>query len=362
MPYDHSNRAFVQAFMAKRILTFDDAIPILSAILTGYPPRNPPPKKQIPLRKLTPNAAKQPNNPFPSITFQLFQAYIHTANTALSPYDFQIKSVPSQTGQSPRETYYILTNTTSDDLMQLATTHSAEDIAFFRRLLDTMFETNNTLRMELCAVKGMDAIRLHKPRPGDLPFTQTQQPDPSQPAPATQQQSTGAGLTMKEAELALSTFVSEGWLDLSPAGFYSLTPRALAELHRYLIDTYNSPDEPYERIKTCHGCKELLTVGQRCEKSDCPIRLHDPCAEGLFRVNREKKCPGCGGRWTCEKFVGERAAKGVRPRVSATGSGRGSGSRRVSGQSVVSQLAGPSRRVQRRQEEGGDEDGLMETE
>ena len=35
MVYDDSNRAFLQAFMARRILTFDEAKPILSTILSG---------------------------------------------------------------------------------------------------------------------------------------------------------------------------------------------------------------------------------------------------------------------------------------------------------------------------------------
>ena len=266
----------------------------------------------------------------------MLQSFLTAANTALSPFDFTIRTLPSQTTPAapgaPRTTYYVLTNITSDSLVQVATTHSAEEIAFFRRLLDCMFETNNTPRLELCAVRSMDAVKLHKPRPGDLLLL----PLPSQlesggggggggsdpdagPSSSTQQAATQqattstAGLSMKEAELALRAFVTEGWLELSPTGWYTLSPRSIAELQQYLLDTYNIPDEegvPIDRVKSCHGCKELLTIGQRCENLDCPIRLHDACTEGFFRMSRQRKCPSCGGDWEGNKFVGERAAKG----------------------------------------------------
>lgn len=35
-PYNNSNRAFLQAFIARSVLTFDEAKPILAAILTVH--------------------------------------------------------------------------------------------------------------------------------------------------------------------------------------------------------------------------------------------------------------------------------------------------------------------------------------
>ncbi|KAF8477154.1 Nse1 non-SMC component of SMC5-6 complex-domain-containing protein [Kalaharituber pfeilii] len=325
MAYTDANRAFIQAFMAHRVLTFEDAKPILTAILS----------------------ASSPNSQHRAVTPQTLQTFITAANTALSPYDFQIRSIPSQTGPAPRTTYHILTNTTSDELLQLATTHSAEEIAFFKRLLDAMFETNNTPRMELCAVRSMEAVRLHKPpalRPGDG---------------STQPTQTSTGLSMKEAESALRAFVEEGWLDSSPEGYYTLSVRALAELSRYLVDTYNAdadpdvPDsEPVERIKSCYGCKELLTVGLRCPNMECGVRLHDACAEGLFRSNRAPKCLVCGGEWAGRCYVGERAVKAGRMRAGEQESrtiGRGSA---VAGPSLGGQA---SRRGQGEMEEEEEE-------
>jgi hypothetical protein len=102
-------------------------------------------------------------------------------------------------------------NTASDPLIQVATLHSADEIAFFKRLLDAMFETNNTLAAEVLAVKSTDALHLHKnPRPDAARATQVE--DGDAPAPV---QISGPGLSMKEAEEALDDFVQEGWLQKS---------------------------------------------------------------------------------------------------------------------------------------------------
>ncbi|KAF8427792.1 putative DNA repair protein Nse1 [Tirmania nivea] len=299
-----ANKAFIQAFLARRILTLEEAQPILAAILTASGHQN------------------------PTVSQNTLNNFITTANNQLSPFDFHIRTLPSQSGPPESRTlYYILTNTTSDSLMQLATTHSAEEISFFRRILDSMFETNNTNYLELCAIRSMEAVRLHKPHPRE-------QLNNIEDGAAVQTQSTH-GLTMKEAESTLAQFVSEGWLELSPAGFYSLSPRSIAELQRYLVDTYNLPDEDgviVEKVKSCHGCKELVTIGLRCDNSDCPIRFHDGCAERLWRVNKSRKCPSCGGNWSSGKYVGERAAKGAKKRVEVRRSIGG-------GQSIGSQLS-----------------------
>lgn len=41
--YNNSHRAFLQAFLARSVLTFEEAQPILAAILTAYGTSPPPP-------------------------------------------------------------------------------------------------------------------------------------------------------------------------------------------------------------------------------------------------------------------------------------------------------------------------------
>lgn len=154
------------------------------------------------------------------------------------------------------ERVYALVNTTSDPLTQLATTYSADEIAFLKRLLDYMFITNNTIRCEGMAATQMQAVQLH--RVGDANRRQSQAVD-------TQQTQGGAtqSLRMTQAESMVKNLIEEGWLHKSLKGYLSLTPRALMELRGWLVLTYN--DEQYDghrahRIKFCAACKDIITV------------------------------------------------------------------------------------------------------
>jgi hypothetical protein len=250
------------------------------------------------------------------------RGYIGDLNDELGKFDFEIRSMRDQVDRS---TVYAMVNSTPDSIIQGATHHSPDEIAFFRRLLDAMFETNNTRRAEVFAVRETDALHLNKNPPGEG------------------EASTG-GLTHKAAEEALAKFVEEGWLEKSryvhPSGdyyhpswcwwhrnnYYTLAPRGLLELSVYLTQTYgdissseeDSDEEehaPRRRIKKCEACSELLTIGQRCEKLSCDVRMHEPCAQQFFRVNKDRKCPKCKTKWSGKEVVGEGAAGKLRRRV-----------------------------------------------
>ncbi|MCJ1289359.1 hypothetical protein MMC34_000891 [Xylographa carneopallida] len=281
--YNNTNRAFLQALLARSTLTYDEAKPILAAIFTAHEKRETLPE---------------------DVTEADFNSYISAANNAISSYDFEIRSTYHQT---TRARVYALVNSTSDPITQLATTHSADEISYLKRVLDTMFETYNTPRREVMALTSMDAVRLNRPPAADRRETQN--------GSATQG-SGGQGITGKEAEKMLSTLVDEGWFERSKKGYYSLSPRALMELRGWLMETYNDlGDEDEEedhprvlKIKLCYACKEIITSGQRCPKRSCPCRLHDICTQNFFRVQKSKKCALCKTDWTGNDFVGERAA------------------------------------------------------
>ena len=231
MEYDDSNRAFLQAFLARSTLTFETAKPILSAIYTVHEGRD-----------VLPN----------DITIEDLNSYILAANTAISPLDLEIREARHQ---QTSDRYYALVNTTSDPLTQLATTYTAEEIAFVKRVLDAMFDgQNNKGRREAMCMNSMEAIQLAKPsgrRETQNGATQT---------------NGGQGLSLRDAEQMMTRLVEEGWLEKSKHGFYSLSPRALMELKGWLVDTYNEPadeedDEPRkDKIKKCHACSEIVTV------------------------------------------------------------------------------------------------------
>jgi len=288
--YDNTHRAFLQALLARQTITFDDVKPLLSAIQTA----------QSPDRPTLPE----------DITQEDFEHYMHTINASISPFDLEIRSTLHQTS---RTRVYALVNTTSDAITQMATSHSADEIAFVKRVLDAMFEKYNTQQAEVMAVTSMQALKLAKP-----PNEERRRESRTQ----TQTAAAQTALTMSQAERVLAQMVQEGWFELSQKGYYTLSPRALMELRGWLEESYN--DQPqnendededddeaqHVKIKFCQACREIVTMGQRCPDMTCAARVHDRCVRNIFRSqgNREE-CPICKTAWTNPPPVGEKAAK-----------------------------------------------------
>ena len=275
--YDNSHRAFLQAFMSRSTMTFEEAKPILAHVfsirgalisslfpqfffaidyqlcfLIYYVQAN--------RNAVTLNTDKRETQ-VEDITHNDLNNYISAVNTAISPFDLEIRSTLHQANQTR---VYSLINITSDPLMQLATTYTADEIAYVKRLLDAMFEKNNTTREEAMVVSSMLAVQLARPNASNSNNNRRQ----SQAA-GTQTQSQGGTaqpLSMKEAEEMLSRLVSEGWLEKSRKGFYGLTPRALMELRVWLVETYNDDEDDdgggyrNDKIKFCAACKEIITI------------------------------------------------------------------------------------------------------
>ena len=187
-------------------------------------------------------------------------SYIATANTAVSPLDLEIRSSLRQTQtdeQATPDRVYALVNTTSDALTQLATTYTPDEIGFIKRLLDAMFETNNTRLAEAMVVSSMQATQLARVSAADANRRQS----------GAQQQQTQGGaaqsLSMSQAETILQQLVEDEWFEKSWKGFYSLSPRGLMELRGWLVATYNDDmdeDHRIAKIKFCAACRDIITV------------------------------------------------------------------------------------------------------
>jgi non-structural maintenance of chromosomes element 1 len=307
--YDNTHRAFLQALIARSTLTFAESKPLLSLIQTSHNPDRPVLEEDI--------------------TRTDFEQYVHAVNNAISAFDMEIRSTAHQSNRGVE--VFALVNTASDALTQMATVHSADEIAFVKRVLDCMFETNNTRRAEVMAVTGQQALNLAKVQDNNrresgaaTQETQTQAINPQ-----------NASLTMFQAEKTLRLLVSESWFEVSDKGFYTLSPRALMELRGWLIDTYNDRDNdsddsdeghPHEKIKVCMACREIVTQGQRCPDPTlrCPARLHVHCVGKMWRAQGGREiCPTCKKEWKEPLPVGERAAR--RSRQSGSMGGRRSG-------------------------------------
>lgn len=235
--YNDSNRAFVQAFLARGTLTYTSSKTILASIFTVHEGR-----------EILPN----------DITEADFRSYVSAANLALSPLDLEIRSTFHQ---SSRERVYSLVNTSSDALTQMATTYSVEEMGFVKRVLDWMFEgPGNTRRLEAMCISGTEAVNLAKAGGGRR---ETQN--------GNTQGGGSQGLSMREAEGMMGKLVEEGWFEKSGKGFYSLSPRALMELRGWLVESYNDSEEGRDddgtenKIKFCQACKEVVTVVSRMQ-------------------------------------------------------------------------------------------------
>lgn len=287
--YQNTHRAFLQALLTRQTITFEEAKPLLAAISTANDPDRPTLEGDV--------------------TQEDFENYIHTINDNISPFDYEIRS---SLHQVTRERIYALVNTTSDALTQMATVHTPDEIAFVKRMIDAMFDTNNTQRAEVLAVRAMDAVKLSKAPNID-------RRDSGQTRARTQGDGAGAvaSLTMGQAEKVLSNMVAEGWFELSQGGFYSLTERSLMELRNWLIDMYNEDAEdldedeaPHMRVKMCAACRQIVTRGQRCPNLPCNVRLHEQCVNSMFRAQGgQRHCRECRTAWEEAPPVGEKAAR-----------------------------------------------------
>ncbi|KAI0140064.1 putative DNA repair protein Nse1 [Hypoxylon sp. NC0597] len=322
--YNNGNRAFLQAFMARGTMTFSQAQPILAAIFTA--------QEKFDHENSSQNGEEGPEPTQPDqVTREDFESYVSAASAAISDFDLEIRS---SVHQVTKERVYALINTTSDPVTQLATLHSAEEIAFVRRVIDAIFDKYNTPRMEVLALDGMQANKLRS-----APRSDDENPDANASIngqangadPETQTQTVGGlkGLKSSEVEAVMRSMVDEGWFERSREGFYSLSPRALMELRSWLINEYNDPEaEPdeWQRVKFCEACREIVTVGQRCAERDCLARLHDVCEDAFWRTRRDRKCPRCEREWDGRHFVGERAVTETEAyRRGRRRSGRGGG-------------------------------------
>ncbi|KAJ5151718.1 hypothetical protein N7492_010013 [Penicillium capsulatum] len=290
--YNDGNRAFIQAFMGHSFMTFEETQPVLAAIISAQ-------------AGSTENRSVDPDD----ITQEHLAAFISAANSAVSRFDLEIRSSLHQTPKNPDSDapdtaparVYALVNTISDPLTQLATTYTADEIAFVKRILDFMFSTNNTRLCEGMVILSTQAIQLGRASSGDANRRRS--------GNAESQQTQGGvanSLNMKQAEAMLQQLLEEGWLEKSRKGYYSLTPRALMELRGWLVSTYNDAITP-NRIKFCNACGDIMTAGQRCGERDCKGRLHDHCIRNFFRVQQAEQCPVCKREWPGDCFVGERA-------------------------------------------------------
>ncbi|CAK7265839.1 hypothetical protein SEPCBS119000_001723 [Sporothrix epigloea] len=327
--YDDSNRAFLQAVMAHGALTFRQAQQVLAPILSV--------KKAMEAAADGETQSRAQQIAPQDITYDVLRQYINQAKAALAPLDFDIRSATDErsmgsrsgSGSSSRNSHdhlvWVFVSTDNDPKSHLAVLFTPRKLAFLHRLLDALFDTNNTPRLEALCITEQQALKLSRPARTQ---SSAAEGSASQAAAAA---SRDKGLKHSVLLSLLASLVRQGWLSKSAQGFYALTTRTLLELEPYLVETYNEPLDPaqaangagtWQRIKYCAACRELITSGLRCATPTCTLRLHDHCEEAFWRTQQGRqdrnRCPKCSAPWGKAEdangevegklhFIGERA-------------------------------------------------------
>ncbi|KAJ1333632.1 non-structural maintenance of chromosomes element 1 [Microdochium nivale] len=321
--YADGNRAFLQALMSRGSMTFAEARPVFAAIFTAQEAAEAQQQQGMGGDSAVVVSPDQ-------VTLEDMESYVAAASAAVSGFDMEVRSMRQQmarTGDKNSSSsntaearggdrVWALVNTTSDGLAQLATLHSAEEIAFVKRVLDAMFEKYNTPRIEAMCLDSMQANKLRIPPPPaeDTTMVEAVEEDEGNTTQLNPTQ-TIKGLKSSEAEAVMHSMVDEGWFDKTREGFYMLSSRGLLELRSWLVDAYNDPDAEdgeWRRIKHCEACRDIVTVGKRCPERDCHMRLHEICEDAFWRTRRDRGCPRCKTAWPGrggehKTFVGPKA-------------------------------------------------------
>ena len=96
----------------------------------------------------------------------------------------------------------------------------------------------------------------------------------------------------KETQDLLDRLVEDGWLFFSRQGWYVLDMRATLELQGYLREQYG------DMLKECDLCLDVITMGERCERQNCSVRIHRHCASNLASGTSITTCPTCTTPWS----------------------------------------------------------------
>ncbi|CAK7222605.1 hypothetical protein SBRCBS47491_004919 [Sporothrix bragantina] len=338
--YDDSNRAFLQALMAHGALTFQQAQQVLAHILSV---------KKADEAAADGQSQSQGEEIAPEeVTYDLLRQYINQAKAALAPLDFDIRSATNERSMgsgssggsrsSNDHRIWVLVSTDNDPKSHLAVLFTPRKLAFLHRLLDAIFDTYNTPRIEALCITEQQAVKLSRPPRTQSSARQSLGGDAGEGGSASQAAAAASrdkGLKHSVVLSLLASLVRQGWLSKSAQGFYALTTRTLLELEPYLVETYNEPDPAgatgtWQRIKYCAACRELITSGLRCATPTCMLRVHDHCEEVFWRTQRGRnnnrngndaerhRCPKCDAPWGKAEdangevegklhFIGERA-------------------------------------------------------
>jgi hypothetical protein len=109
--------------------------------------------------------------------------------------------------------------------------------------------------------------------------------------------STAKNITQRECQTVLDRLLDDKWIDYHN-GVYIVDTRAIAELQSYFREQYT------DAVKECAICLDMVTMGEYCQTSNCPVRLHKYCSDTHFRDSTNPTCPQCAESWSRNNIFG----------------------------------------------------------
>ncbi|KAI9245233.1 Nse1 non-SMC component of SMC5-6 complex-domain-containing protein [Phascolomyces articulosus] len=194
-----------------------------------------------------------------------FNEFISVINHEISEISLSLRITRDETNGS---SFIGLVNTKEDELAQIATKYTPNEITYFRQMIETIVMADD----DKYAIGSMVAIRLG----------QTMKPP----------------LTQKETQTLIDRLNDDQWICPTPDGSsYCIDTRGIMELQGYLNEQYG------DVIKHCKMCHDIVTMGERCELQNCEVRFHRHCADGQFS-GRTIVCPECETGWSRTNIFG----------------------------------------------------------
>ncbi|KAI7884491.1 Nse1 non-SMC component of SMC5-6 complex-domain-containing protein [Mucor mucedo] len=201
---------------------------------------------------------RTPDNEYPM--------FVAAINKELNELDYSLRMTQDERDGEP---YLVLVNVKQDAMTEGATMFKPLEISYCRELFDAIVNADN----EDFAVTTMGAINLgSKIKP--------------------------LKLNQRETQEVLDQLVLDGWIGLERKGVYYLATRGLTELQGFLREQYG------DIIRDCVICLDIVTMGESCAVSNCPIRMHKHCANTQFRNSTNPVCPQCSARWSRNNTFG----------------------------------------------------------